>query len=649
MLNRPTDFFANMSSAKITPGFTRVNMARAALISMLAVSLSNCGESQNVKPDVPQPIIKTETHVPTESTQEKNPKDLLALSQQKKSPEREKLALEAAEIYVAQDKLDRARNIVNDMKAEQLPDEIFVKHSQVDASIRLKDGEVESARRILTNPRLEQQLNALEPQQEALLHELRAQAFERLGQLGESVTERINSSAILTKSQESNANQEALWQTLMTMPLAHLQEIAAKGSGGITQGWYSLAALSKNNTQDLESQQTALTRWIAQWSSHPAASNLPKDLHSLKTLSNKQPQKIALLLPLQGRLAEAGEAVRDGFFAAYYQAVGNNRPTPTITQYDTSKDVQAAYQQAINEGADLVVGPLDKEDVNKISRMGSLPVPVLSLNYPDQQPPQFINGFFQFGLAVEDEARQVARQAIQDGHNRALVVLPPQELSERSAQAFIDEWQKLGGIIVGKSLFTSQDRFSESVRSLMLINDSQSRMTLLQQQLGTKFEFTPRRRADIDMIFMAVTPGQGRQIKPTLAFHYANTIPTYATSSIYSGEADPINNEDLNGVVFNTLPWLFDTENPEKLSIAQNTKSSAVYGRLHALGADAFHIYARLPQLKIAPQTRIYGATGSLHLLADGRIEREELWARFNNGIAEPIATVVDQEDDVGE
>ena len=36
------------------------------------------------------------------------------------------------------------------------------------------------------------------------------------------------------------------------------------------------------------------------------------------------------------------------------------------------------------------------------------------------------------------------------------------------------------------------------------------------------------------------------------------------------------------------------------------------------------------------------GATGTLQLMPDGRIEREQMWARFNQGLAEPLATVVD-------
>lgn len=616
------------------------------LIALLAVALCSCAT-------IHQPEVKSQPlsnkHLQKSPAADLTGKDLLAKAQQTKSPERETLLLQAAQVFLAQGKTDKARNLINDIAPEKCSEPAFATYSELQANFELNSGNLDAARRILTNHRLERQLNALELEQEVRLREARAQVFERSGQLADSVNERIGLSAILPDNSATNRNQEALWRTLLSMPLSDLQSRATH-SGGIAQGWYSLAALSKNNTQDLTGQQAQLSLWLKQWKNHPANGNLPQDLSLLQQLINQQPKSIALLLPLQGRLGEAGAAVSDGFFAAYYHSINSSNPSggqrqvPVVRQYDTSKGAMAAYQQALAEGADIIIGPLDKEDVNQISRAAPFTVPLLSLNYvsladaPSQSAPA---NFFQFGLAVEDEARQVARQAIQDGHRRALVIAPKQDVSERSAQAFNEEWQKLGGTLVSRIVFSDQDFFSEAIRSSLLLDESSARMTLLKQQLGTKFEFTPRRRDDIDMVFIAVTPSQGRLIKPTLAFHYANTIPVYATSTIYSGEVDAANNEDLNGVLFSTIPWLFDNNNPEKQAIAQHSKSSAVYSRLHALGADAFHLYARLPQLQQAPQMRLYGATGSLHLLADGRIEREQVWARFQEGIARPSATLV--------
>src|SRR5690606_7611138 len=138
---------------------------------------------------------------------------------------------------------------------------------------------------------------------------------------------------------------------------------------------------------------------------------------------------------------------------AYYRNLYEYNRAPVIRQYDTSDDAIAAYEQAVEDGADLIVGPLDKDNVAELSLLPELPVPLLTLNYTDSLPPQGLDGLYQFGLAVEDEARQAARQAFLEGHRFALVLVPSQDWSERSATSFIDEWNRLGGTIVHSSQF----------------------------------------------------------------------------------------------------------------------------------------------------------------------------------------------------
>lgn len=585
------------------------------------------------------------TSKPTTQTQpaQLSASKLLQMANQAQSPERESLVLQAAQVYIASGKYNRARNLLVDMNTDNLPDQAYIKHTDLLSAVALQEGSNFLAHGILTKPRLEQQWQAMEPAMEISLRDKRAQVFALLGEPQNSVSERIQIAALSSDKKLLQANQDALWQSLMSIPFTELQQLSLSGMSDTARGWYSLAAINKNNQIDLEQQREQLQVWLRDWRQHPAHNNLPSDLKLLQSLIEQQPKQIALLLPMQGKLAEAGEAVRDGFFAAYFQAVSNRRHTPEVRQYDSSGDVIAAYQQAIAEGADLVIGPIDKEKVTELSLMPSLEVPVLSLNYPDTPPAQPLKGFYQFGLAVEDEARQVARQAFLEGHRQAMVIIPSQEWSERSARAFANEWEKLGGVVVNRSQFQSGANYSKLVKDAMQIESSLVRNREMQELLGIPLQTSPRSRSDVDMIFLIADPAQGRQIKPTFAFHYAGNIPVYATSQIYSGQPNPRADRDLNGVRFNTMPWLFDTSSPEKKSVAQHTKSAAVYGRLHALGADAFRLYARLPQLEQVPDMRIFGATGALHMLEDGRIEREQIWVRFRNGEAQPLPMVINQ------
>jgi outer membrane PBP1 activator LpoA protein len=323
---------------------------------------------------------------------------LLQLANQAQSPEREGLVLQAAQVYIDDGKFNRARDLLVDMNADSLPDQAYIKHADLLSAVALQEGSNFLAHGILTKPRLEQQWHAMEPATEIALRDKRAQVFALLGEPQNSVNERIQIAALTSNKKLLQANQDALWQNLMSIPFAELQQLSRSNMSDTARGWYSLAAINKNNQIDLE-------LWLRDWRQHPANKNLPDDLKLLQSLIEQQPKQIALLLPMQGKLAEAGEAVRDGFFAAYFQALGNGRQTPEVRQYDSSNDVITAYQQAIAEGADLVIGPLDKEKVTELSLMPSLEVPLLSLNYPDAPPAQPLKGFYQFGLAVEDEVR----------------------------------------------------------------------------------------------------------------------------------------------------------------------------------------------------------------------------------------------------
>jgi outer membrane PBP1 activator LpoA protein len=604
---------------------------RVLLYPLLALALSfnliSCGTS----PDKPRQ---------KETSSQVSAKALMERARQASSPEREDLILMAAERYLQTGKPERARSLLIEMDSDKLTDEAYVKHTDLLAGIALDEGSVLLAHGILTKPRLEQQWQWLEPDMEISLREKRALSFELVGESEQGVSERILLSSMLTDKNREEENLNNLWRTLMGINLGRLEQLGNTTAGDTERGWYSLAAIGKNNQVDLDQQQHMLQRWQHQWPNHPAQTHLPDDLRLLNSLIASQPKRIALLLPQQGKLAEAGQAVRDGFFAAYYQAMAHGRQLPDVRQYDSTGDIILAYQQAVAEGAELVIGPVEKEKVTELSLLPGLQVPLLTLNYPDSSPLD-AQGFYQFGLALEDEARQVARQAYSEGHRQAMVIIPEQEWSERSARAFADEWEKLGGLVVNRSQFKAGSNYSNLVKDALLIEDSKRRSTELQNMLGTKLESAPRSRSDVDMIFLIANAVQARQIKPTFAFHYAGHIPVYATSQVYSGEPNPKADRDLNGIRFNTMPWLFDTSSIEKRAVKQYTKSAAVYDRLQALGADAFRLYARLPQLAQIEQMRIFGATGTLRMLPGGRIEREQIWARFRNGLVQPLPMIM--------
>lgn len=576
--------------------------------------------------------------------------ELVDRARESESPERENFLLEAAQLLVNEQEYSRARNLLTSINSRNLETDSFLRHTELLGQTALVEGAYFLAQRILTNPRLEQQWATIDPEQEARLREQRARLFALLGDNRSSVMERINLGSVLSDPEAEAENREQLWQTLMGLPREQLQQEAERAEQNQLRGWLELAALSKNTQANLERQQQQVDQWQQDWPNHPASRNLPNDLQLLRSLLEEQPRQIALLLPQQGNLARAAEAVRDGFLAAYYLAREEQSQVPQIRQYDTSagQDIIELYEEAIAEGAELIVGPLDRDKVQQLYEQRELPVPVLTLNYTiatiEDEEREAPRNLYQFGLAAEDEARQIARRAIQEGHRQAMILALERSWTPRSARAFTREWRELGGEVAIDTEFSSGG-YSRMVQQALLIDQSQARRQDIQRLLGSVLEFEPRRRQDVDMIFLMTDPEQGRQIRPTLSFHYAGDIPIYATSHIYTGEPDPQSNRDLNGVRFNTMPWLLDGDYPEKQLLTEHARAPAAFSRLHALGVDAFRLYPRLAQLEQIEQARLYGTTGTLRVRPGGRLERELDWAHFQGGNVRPLRAATGSED----
>ncbi|MBB3169117.1 penicillin-binding protein activator [Simiduia aestuariiviva] len=608
-----------------------------AVVALLCLWLAACSA----------PVKKTDIDAaaPLPSYSLETVQALLLEARVAESPRKEQLLIKSAEqLYLLGDQ-DWARNLLGSIEPDRLPPEDLWIYTRQYSDLLLEQEAYFLAQSVLMNPQLTAQWELMPKATYVDLRLRRAELLAKLGETAQSVQEYIALDHANLPAEQQSQNQDALWQTLMNQPHEQLQALARLSDDREQQGWYQLAALSKNNQHQLESQLRGVDDWLMRWPGHPAANRLPRDLQLLRQLIEEKPQHVALLLPVSGKLGRAGRAIRDGFFAAHYQSVQAGSPAGRISLYDTNLgDVQSLYQQAVDAGAELIIGPLDKDKVAELALMPALPVPTLALNRIEQPagllPTQ---NLVQFGLAAEDEARQAAQRAWIEGHRLAMVVAVDASWADRSALAFINEWQTLGGTVVEYSKFTGKADYSKVVQRGLLIDHSNQRAANVRNILGRSMEFEPRRRQDIDMIFVTALPNQARQLKPTLKFHQASDIPVFATSHVYAGEPDAKLDSDLNGIRFSTLPWIFDQQSEEKKAIERFSNDPA-FNRLYAMGVDAYHLYPRLRQLREIPNATVFGATGNLQLTPEGHIQREQMWAQIRRGLAQPLPTVISNE-----
>lgn len=472
-------------------------------------------------------------------------------------------------------------------------------------------------------------------------HRIRAGAYELQADFINAAEERILYGASLQQRDDADANTAKIWENLNKVDKQILRELHRADPQALS-GWLELAFINRTMLADLEALNRSLAAWEDKYPAHHANPGIIGQMRAAGLRYNIRPRQIALLLPLRGGYRKAAEAIRDGIMAAWYDS---DQDRPLIKIYEgNSLNIEKVYSQAVNEGADFIVGPLEKQALTRLSTMADLSVPTLALNriQPVSDMSTVDNGtmiptLMQFGLSPEDEARQVAERAFADGRSRALVIVPDDQWGRRLYAAFRENWLAQGGNILEKIDYDPLGNdYSAPVKQLLNVDSSEFRVRNLRQALNRSLKNLTRRRQDTDVIFMAAFPIAGRQIVPQLRFHEAGGIPVYATSHIFTGSENPQADMDMDGVMFPDLPWiLFPHDGSPSIKSQVNEifqADTSVYQRLYALGVDVFHLIPNLYRLAFDEDAGFSGGTGLLSMSGDGRISRKLPWGKIVNG-----------------
>jgi hypothetical protein len=459
------------------------------------------------------------------------------------------------------------------------------------------------------------------------------------GELLVAARERVLLSGFPRGDAADRENLLRLWSDLNAIDEDQLAA-AAVGSGSELSSWIELALLHLRFGSTPERLRAELAAWM---DANPAHSAIPLITDAVLAQSRRfesAPQRIALLLPLTGQYANAGAAVRDGALAAWYQ---NPEFRPHVLVYDAnSLNVVERYRQALAEGAQFVIGPLEKAAIAKLVDAAVVSVPTLALNRLDGSPGDermhgtdaALPNLIQYGLIPEDEARQIAQRAIFDGHARALIMAPANDWGRRLAKAFQDEWRALGGDVVEQVEYEpALNDFSATTAELLNIDSSEWRARQLRERLGRRIEYGARLREDADMVFIAAVPVAARQILPQFRFFGADHLPVYSSSHAYTGNLNPQLDSDMNGLMFPDMPWVLEPGDETERAVDRSWSSrSSSFRRLYAFGADAMRLVPELGRLSTQPGAIFPGATGRLLIGRDGVVQRRLTWARIIEG-----------------
>ena len=557
----------------------------------------------------------------------------IGLASEATGSEKDRLTLLAVEQWLDAGDAARARNAFRRVPRQSVASLRWLWNTN-SAALSLYAGEPDDALSILEPMSRE----SLTQNHRLRVEALRADAWIQKRDPARAIELMTQRESWLTGRRSIEQNRWRLWQGLLVSEAQVLRASAALTLDDEVKGWLSLGSLAASTGQQGIGWANGAVRWRETHSGHPAMLIIDR-MQLPDELILDYPHQIALLLPLSGRTAPAGKAIQNGFMGAYFSTVAGLDDPQTVRIYDVSNEggASAAYATAVADGAEFVIGPLLKNNVVALANDILVPVPVLTLNYLPENtlaPP----GLYQFALAPEDEARSAAVRALADGHTRAVALVPNNDWGRRVLTSFSTEFEALGGTLLDYRSYTpGNPDYSNTIEDLMALSGSVRRYQRLRANIGGPLQFDPRRRQDSEFIFLAANAPAGRLLKSQLKFHYSGDLPVYSTSSIYA--MDGRSNSDLNGIMFADTPWIIAPQSwIEHLPslFGEYWPEERRMGRLHAMGYDAYQLIASLYAAHSGSMMEVDGATGKLHMDADGRVRRKLAWAQFQRG--KPVA-----------
>ncbi|PJD06394.1 penicillin-binding protein activator [Enterobacter mori] len=367
----------------------------------------------------------------------------------------------------------------------------------------------------------------------------------------------------------------------------------------------------------------------------PEAVQAPAETQAPVTAEQPQPQAA----PAEQPPATQPQAV----------ATTSANPSAELKIYDTTaQPLDQVLAQVQKDGASIVVGPLLKNDVETLIKSNTT-LNVLALNQPENV--QNRANICYFALSPEDEARDAARHIHEQGKQAPLLLIPRSALGDRVANAFADEWQKIGGGVVLQQKFGSASELRAGVNggAGIALNGSPVSASLPQQQSVTIGGLTiPAPPTDaqisgggkVDAAYIVATPEEIAFIKPMIAMRNGSQsgATLYASSRSAQGTAGPDFRLEMDGLQYSEIPMLAGSNPPLMQQALSSVRNDYSLARLYAMGVDAWALANHFTQMRQVPGFELNGNTGDLTATQDCVINRKLSWLKYQQGQIVPAS-----------
>lgn len=507
--------------------------------------------------------------------------------------------------------------------------------------------------------------------------ELQTQLFTQQGNLAAAAN------SVLKTNLTDDEKVQQVWQWITSIPASSLDSVGSAYPD--LSPFITLRELTEENASSPEKLAKSLQQFKQVYRGHVLENALPENVIEATELTDAGANDIAVLLPLSGRLTRTGQVVKNGIMAAYYTDVEKRQDEhllPRLRFIDTN---EVDTQHLISEIGDtkFIIGPLLKDTVERLIPSLPLGVNVLALNRPDELPdnasakgvttgssnpaiaddalasgtglagddtqnelhslglPTSLN---YYGLAPEDEAKQLAEFIFNKGYRAPIVIAAQSSLYQRMDDTFKKHWRILNNqenkqrANITSVSFNDSNSLREGITQALDVAQSNERINQIEYMTNDEVYNMPRSRRDIDAIVAFASPQDTELLNPiieaSLNPYDGKQVPVYATSRSMDYDSGKNQWRDLQNVHFIDMPWLMPSHSwqPLQQEVEQAWQNqNTMQKRLFAFGFDAYQLLPQLGMLNTLKYLSHEGLTGTLSLNQQGEVIRKQPQAIIRN------------------
>lgn len=533
--------------------------------------------------------------------------------------------LQASNAFLESDQWQKAAAVLSQLEEVQLPQRLHVEYLMQRALLLMHFEQWQTAEALLDEI---QHLSVR--QQRVQLSKLYYQVY--VGQ--ERHLSAARQLVELAMYDPGTEYQELTWQHFAQVPAGYWRQ-GHRENSDVLRGWANLFTRLTQALDDREPIAPSLERWLLQFPTHPASTQVQGLLSDAPWVS-EQPRRIAVLLPLSGQFAQQGQAIRDGVLAAL-----SNERNEDVLFIDTSRtDPETLIQTLFDENIEAVIGPLARDYVDRLAQTihdQALVAPWVHLwlnRAPENYAPQ-LDSFF--ALDIDTEVQSAVDYLSELDHQQVLVFGTDTQRGRQLATQFEATWQRRHGPGSSRTgSYRSSTEMPEVVEHNLHVRDSKERIGQVERAAGNiSIESEPRSRRDVSAIYLLGDAAQARLLKPFIETNispFASRMPVYASSAVHEASGNR-GRGDLDGITFSEAPWLLPEHSDANLlarfqRLLTNFPPSSQ--RLVAMGYDAMELLPRINTMHWLPGYDHQGLTGQLRIF-DNAVQRTLNWAIFEN------------------